>query len=62
MYPIKVRFRLAGFELLNQYISMAFLQERKFNYVTVDVRFPNFDEIPAKKVTSSYGGTIVFFV
>ena len=25
--------------------------------VTVDVRFLNFDKIPAKKVKSSYGGT-----
>ena len=41
--PIKARFRLAGFELLNQYISTPFLQEKKLKCVIVDVRFHNFD-------------------
>ena len=45
--PIKARFRLAGVQLLNQYISTPFLQERK---LTVDARFHNFDKIPAKKL------------
>ena len=57
---MKARFRLAGVQLLNQYISTPFLQERKLKCVTVDERFHNFDKIPAKKVTSSSGGTIDF--
>ena len=39
MCPMKARFRLAGFELLNQYISTPFLQERKLKYVTVRLTY-----------------------